>query len=60
MKPETWKTLALIFIILFTIETLTFIFLYRTGAEEIRKENECIFECTDRKAYEYHINNDLS
>jgi len=37
-----WRALAIVFIILFVIETLLVIWLFSAGLSDINKENECI------------------
>ena len=37
-----WKVTAIIFIILFSLETLAVFYLYSIGEEVIAKENECM------------------
>jgi len=45
MKEKGWKTLAIIFISLFVLETIGIIFLINLGNSTIDKKNECIAEC---------------
>jgi len=47
-----WKTIAIIFIILFTLETLFFCFSLKVGLDLEEKEKECAYDiCQDQSAY---------
>ncbi len=47
MKNERWKTVAIVFICLFILETLIFIYLWSTGTEVIGNQNECAYNICD-------------
>lgn len=58
MENSTWKTLAIVFIILFTIETLYLIFSFTIYFNEEDKMNQCFYEiCEDNVEayYEYGV-----
>ena len=40
-KELPWKTIAIVFIILFVLETAFFMFIISEGSELVEKENEC-------------------
>lgn len=41
MELKGWKTTAIIFIVLFTLETLFLGFMFKTGVDTINNENKC-------------------
>jgi len=45
MEKKTWKTIAIIFVILFFLETVFVITLASYGIKEIDRETECTVEC---------------
>ena len=48
MEKTGWKTLAIIFIVLFVLETLLFTWLYSWGTEILEKEDMCAYNvCGD-------------
>ncbi len=48
MKPETWKILAITFIVLFVCETIFVIWVYALGINEINMDTECYYDiCGD-------------
>jgi hypothetical protein len=54
MGINTWKVIAIIFIILFIVETLLLTFFYNVGVSEINKEKKCqINICGQYDAYTY-------
>jgi len=54
MSEKTWKTIAIIFIILFILETLLFAGLIYIGQQEINRDTECqINICADYDAFIY-------
>ena len=55
-----WKTTAIIFIILFLIETIGVIFLFQLGMETIEKENECAYNiCNEYDSYAFDSYNNM-
>lgn len=48
---KVWRTLAIVFIILFIVETLLFAISYKLGVKIIELENECIEVCQDYPLY---------
>jgi len=49
-----WKVTAVIFIILFIIESLAVLWVWNLGTDLIEKENTCIVNvCTDADTYYY-------
>jgi len=55
-----WKTIAIIFIILFIVETVFFGWAMYIGQQEINKENDCIYNvCADYSSYIYDGYNSL-
>ena len=49
-----WKATAIIFIILFVIETAGVVFLIQLGTETIEKENECAYNiCNEYSSYAF-------
>ena len=64
MKEQSivWKVLAIIFMVLFTLETIVFIWLWSIGIESIRQEDKCAAICsTDARygAYSYDSFSDI-
>jgi hypothetical protein len=50
-----WKVTAIIFIILFILETLAFVGLLKIGYDEITNENKCSMNvCADYDSYQYN------
>ena len=49
MKNETWKTLAIVFITLFVVETIIVIGLFIIGLNEINNEKQCADICYDNE-----------
>jgi len=45
MEKKTWKTIAIVFIILFFLETIIFVSLATYGVKEINRETQCAVEC---------------
>ena len=41
VKKNPWKIIAIVFIILFVLETLLFIWIFSLGTSAINNENEC-------------------
>ena len=49
---NSWKTIAIIFIVLFIVETIIFFGLLYVGTATINKENQCAINvCADYDAY---------
>ena len=49
-----WKITAIIFIIIFILETAFFIYSFNLGTEMIEKENECAYNvCNNYDSYAY-------
>ncbi len=49
-----WKTIAIIFIILFVLETLFLIYAFNLANRIVSNENECLYNvCADYEAYFY-------
>ncbi len=63
MKNERWKTIAIIFICLFILETLVIVWFYNIGTESIENENECAYNICDvgniHEAYAYDETNKI-
>ena len=54
MDKTGWKVTAIIFIILFTIETTGLILLLNVGINSVEAENECAYNiCEDYSTYQY-------
>ena len=53
MEQSTWKLIAVIAILLLTIETIALIMIYKRGNSIIENENKCFDEC-------YNITNAIS
>lgn len=54
MDKNAWKILAIIFIVLFILETLLVIWLFNLGAESLEKEKDCAqIVCQDYDSYYY-------
>lgn len=51
-KNNTWKTLAIIFIILFVLETAFIIWMISIGLKEINIESECIVNICGSDEYD--------
>ena len=57
---NVWKTLAIIFISLFILETSYIIYAFNAGAEMIHKDNECgINICKGYDSYWYDIYDEM-
>ncbi len=49
-----WKTIAIVFIILFVLESLFLIWIFKLGFEDVDNENMCIINvCNGYDAYTY-------
>lgn len=44
MAKSGWKVVAIIFIILFIVETVGIIWIFKIGNDSINKENECAMD----------------
>ncbi len=56
-NDNKWKTIAIIFIVLFCLETFVFVWAITTGMSEITKEEECVMDvCSENHAYQYYPN----
>lgn len=54
MDKNVWKALAIIFILLFILETLLVIWLFNLGTEALEKEKDCVqIVCQDYDSYYY-------
>ena len=54
MEKTGWKTTAIIFIILFILETTFLVWVIVIGEKSIDKENECIFNvCSEGDSFSY-------
>jgi regulatory protein YycI of two-component signal transduction system YycFG len=54
MKENTWKTIAVIFIILFILETLFLIYAYNLGTKTTNNEFKCSNEvCYNKNALSF-------
>ena len=54
MKKQGWKTLAIVFIVLFVLETALFVMLLAAGTASIEKESICAINiCEDEKYTAY-------
>ncbi len=51
MKPETWKTLAIIFMILFVIETLLLSWAFWYAGVEEQREIDCVYDICGEYPY---------
>ena len=61
MKNESWKTIAIIFICLFILETLTIIWLWSLGIEVIENQNECAYNiCEVGEVYDAYAYDEYS
>lgn len=50
----SWKVVAIIFILLFVVETIGVIYVYKLGYNEIANENECMYNvCSDYDSFYY-------
>ncbi len=59
MNKTTWKTLAIIFIILFILETLFIIWVWDYGTNLVEKENECVYNICSNEEYDSYIYDDV-
>ena len=49
-----WKTIAIIFIILFVIETVGVVWIFNLGYQAIEKESECAYNiCEEQQTYNF-------
>lgn len=54
IKTDTWRTIAIVFIVLFALETIFMVKSISLGNEMIRKDNECAINiCRDYDVYYY-------
>lgn len=54
MEPETWKALAIIFIILFIVETGVMLWVYNLGIQEDKKTKTCLYDiCSEYPEADY-------
>ncbi len=52
MTKNKWKTIAIIFITLFILETAFIVWAFNYGTDAIEKENECIYNvCQEAETY---------
>lgn len=52
MNNNAWKVLAIVFIVLFVLETLFLVWVYQSGERLIQLETECAYVvCEDYEAY---------
>lgn len=54
-----WKITAIIFIILFILETLCFFLLWKAGTEMIERENDCVFNVCGGEDFDEYYYDDL-
>jgi hypothetical protein len=53
----SWKSIAIIFIILFILETLLFGYMFKLGIDESNKDQKCAINvCADYSSYIYDNN----
>jgi hypothetical protein len=53
-KRNGWKTIAIVFILLFVIESVYFIWAYNLGSEMITNDYNCAYDiCADYPSYSY-------
>ena len=55
-KDKMWKVLAIVFIILFVLETTLITLVFLLGASALENEQQCIDTCTNKPgaiSYEY-------
>ncbi len=51
-----WKVVAIIFIILFILETLFLVLAFSYAVDSLKKENECVYNiCKDYDGYDFNI-----
>jgi hypothetical protein len=55
-KRMSWKAVGIIFIILFLIETGFIVYIWKTGAQEIKNENLCLYEICGDYPQAYYAN----
>jgi len=48
MKVD-WKSVAIVFIVLFVVETIIFFWVYFIGTEMLEKESECMDFCEEEE-----------
>lgn len=55
MENNKWKAIAIIFIVLFFLETSFLVWASVTGMNDMTRENECILDvCGESHAYQYY------
>ena len=60
MKKRGWKTLAIIFIAIFILETAFIAYAITLASEMTRQENECIINtCDGYDSFYYDINSEI-
>ena len=59
MPRFSWKATAIIFIILFVLETISFIYLINVGTREINNENECVLNVCSEDIYDSYYYDSL-
>jgi len=55
MKSETWKILAIVFIVLFLVENIYLGVIFNLAEESIEREAECTRECVlNEECFSYY------
>jgi len=55
MKPGIWKVLAIVFIILFVVESLFVIWMIYYSLKEDERTNECLYNICDEYPYAEYL-----
>ena len=55
-QSPIWKVLAIIFIIIFVIETIFLVWIFKVGYETIKQEDRCITICSTNEDYSSYWN----
>jgi len=54
-SENKWKTIAIIFIVLFCLETFVLVWAATTGMSDLAREEECVMNvCGENHAYQYY------
>lgn len=55
-----WKLTAIVFIVLFILETILFISIIVIGFSQIDKENQCIYNVCEDESYDSYTYDDVT
>jgi hypothetical protein len=56
MSSNGWRTAAIVFMVLFIVETLAFAGLWYVGSSEIAKQDDCSYTCYEKDYDSFALN----